>query len=124
MCTCATHREDLSEQHAIAQEIADVLTQRNAVGAVDEDELDEELAQLQQEELDNKMLKTGTIPVHDQVQRLPAVGTGPREFFFLPPLPPFHGLCPRSRSSTLLSFHSSAALLRPVCPDFSQAHVC
>lgn len=42
---------------------------------LDEDELDEELAELQQEELDNKMLETGQVPVTDKVSRLP---TGPQ----------------------------------------------
>lgn len=68
--------EDLREQHAIGDEIAEALTQGNIGQGVDEDELDDELAELQQEELDNKMLKTGTVPVHDQIQRLPNVGTG------------------------------------------------
>jgi len=71
--------EDLREQHAIGDEIAEALTQGNSSIGVDEDELDEELAELQQEELDNKMLKTGTMPVSDQVHRLPNVGTGERE---------------------------------------------
>ena len=61
----------MSDQHAIAQEIADALTQRNAASAVDEDELEDELAMLQQEELDNKMLGTGNVPVHDKID-LPA----------------------------------------------------
>ena len=71
--------EDLREQHAIGDEIAEALTQ-GATNDVDETELDEELAELQQEELDNKMLRTGTVPVSDQVQRLPNVGTGEREY--------------------------------------------
>ncbi|KAK3113213.1 ESCRT-III subunit protein snf7 [Teratosphaeriaceae sp. CCFEE 6253] len=67
--------EDLREQHAIGEEIAEALTQGNVGQGVDEDELDEELAELQQEELDNKMLRTGSVPVSDQIQRMPAVGT-------------------------------------------------
>ncbi|KAK3679054.1 ESCRT-III subunit protein snf7 [Recurvomyces mirabilis] len=68
--------EDLREEHAIAEEIAEALTQGSIGQGVDEDELDEELAELQQEELDNKMLKTGSVPVSDQIQRMPAVNTG------------------------------------------------
>ncbi|TKA62431.1 Vacuolar-sorting protein SNF7 [Friedmanniomyces simplex] len=68
--------EDLREQHAIGEEIAEALTQGNIGQGVDEDELDEELAELQQEELDNKMLRTGSVPVSDQIQRMPTVGTG------------------------------------------------
>lgn len=40
--------------------------------AVDEDELDEELAELQQEQLDAKMINTGSVPVGDQISGLPA----------------------------------------------------
>lgn len=72
--------EDLREQHAIGEEIAEALTQGNTGNMVDEDELDDELAELQQEELDNKMLKTGTVPVSDQVQRLPSVGNQESEY--------------------------------------------
>ena len=72
--------EDLREQHAIGEEIAEALTQGSVGQGVDEDELDEELADLQQEELDNKMLKTGTVPVSDQIQRLPNAAQGEREY--------------------------------------------
>lgn len=72
--------EDLREQHAIGEEIADALTQGNAAQGVDEDELEDELAELQQEELDNKMLKTGSVPVSDQIQRLPNQPVGEREY--------------------------------------------
>lgn len=72
--------EDLREQHAIGEEIADALTQGNSMQGVDEDELDEELAELQQEELDNKMLGTGAVPVNDQIQRLPNQPVGERKF--------------------------------------------
>lgn len=71
--------ENLRDQHAIGEEIADALTQGNNLQGLDEDELDEELAELQQEELDNKMLKTGNVPVSDHVStlsRLPNQPTG------------------------------------------------
>ncbi|CAK1356946.1 Vacuolar-sorting protein SNF7 [Cercospora beticola] len=68
--------EDLREQHAIGEEIADALTQGNSMQGVDEDELEDELAELQQEELDNKMLHTGNVPVSDQISRLPNQPTG------------------------------------------------
>ena len=40
---------------------------------IDEDELDEELAELQQEKLDEQMLNTGNVPIHDapSSQKLP-----------------------------------------------------
>jgi charged multivesicular body protein 4 len=31
---------------------------------------------MEQEQIDEKMLKTGTIPVNDELSRLPAVGNG------------------------------------------------
>lgn len=71
--------EDLEEQHAISKEIASALTQGSAVNAVDDDELEAEFADLQQEELDNKMLKTGNVPVSDQVSRLPNAAQGERK---------------------------------------------
>lgn len=71
--------EDLREQHAIGEEIADALTQGNQMQGVDEDELEDELAELQQEELDNKMLKTGNVPVSDQLSRLPNRPVGESE---------------------------------------------
>lgn len=71
--------EDLEEQHAISKEIASALTQGSTANAVDDDELESELADLQQEELDNTMLKTGTMPVHDQVHRMPSVNNTERE---------------------------------------------
>ena len=74
--------EDLEEQHAISNEIASALTQGSTANAVDDDELESELADLQQEELDNTMLKTGTMPVHDQVHRMPSVNNTEREFSF------------------------------------------
>lgn len=68
--------EDLEEQHAISNEIASALTQGAGANAVDEEDLDEELAALQQKELDSNMLKTGSVPVSDQVHRLPSAATG------------------------------------------------
>ncbi|KAF2230704.1 Snf7-domain-containing protein [Viridothelium virens] len=68
--------EDLREQHAIGEEISGALTQTPIGQGVDEDELDEELQELQQEQLDEKMLKTGTVPVGDEVHRLPTAHKG------------------------------------------------
>ena len=47
---------------------------------VDESELDDELAEMEQEQLDNKMLKTGTVPVGDEIHRLPAAANGERTY--------------------------------------------
>lgn len=82
------NRADLEEQHAISEEIADALSSAPLGQHVDEDELDEELAELQQEQLDEKMMKTGHVPVGDTVDRLPTVSGREREFFLVL-LPPF-----------------------------------
>jgi charged multivesicular body protein 4 len=64
-------REVLREQHAIGDEISEAITSGVATSAIDEDDLDEELAELQQEQLDEQMLNTGPVPVGDKVGRLP-----------------------------------------------------
>ncbi|KAF2264983.1 vacuolar-sorting protein-like protein snf7, partial [Lojkania enalia] len=65
--------EGLRDQHAIGQEISEAITQGVGNTGIDEDELDEELAELQQEQLDEQMLNTGTVPVGDKVGKLPTV---------------------------------------------------
>jgi charged multivesicular body protein 4 len=74
-------REDLREQHAIQAEINEALKQGANVDALDEDELEAEFEDLQQEELDNKMLKSGAVP-QDQLQRLPTPAGGECKFPF------------------------------------------
>ena len=76
MLTNLLYREDLREQHAIGEEISEAITQSVGAQHVDEDELDEELADLQQEELDNRMLNTGNVPVGDKVHQLPTAAQG------------------------------------------------
>lgn len=76
--TCL-NREELREQHAIGEEISEAIGQPMGQ-TLDEDELDEELAELQQEELDNKMLETGQVPVTDKVSRLPTGPQGERKW--------------------------------------------
>jgi len=68
--------EELREQHALGEEIANAITTAPLGEVIDESELDEELAELEQEQLDDKMLKTGTVPVSDEIQRLPAAANG------------------------------------------------
>jgi charged multivesicular body protein 4 len=69
------NREELREQHAIGEEIGEAITQSIGNQGLDETELDEELEALQQEELDNKMLKTGIVPA-DPISRLPSAPEG------------------------------------------------
>ena len=75
-------REKLREQHALGEEIASAITSAPIGEAVDESELDDELAELEQEHLDNKMLKTGTVPVSDEIHRLPAAANGESKLSF------------------------------------------
>lgn len=60
----------------MGEEIANAITSAPIGEPVDEDELNEELAELEQEQLDNRMLKTGTVPVSDEIHRLPAAANG------------------------------------------------
>lgn len=80
-------REKLREQQALADDIAGVITSTPFGEAVDEGELEDELANLEQETIDERMVKTGTIPVADQLNRLPVAGNGERTSF---PFPPFY----------------------------------
>ncbi|KAB8627248.1 hypothetical protein FH972_026081 [Carpinus fangiana] len=69
--------EDLRDQHAIGEEIADALTQGAVTaGMADEDELQDELDEMMKEELDEKMLKSGSVPVGDRVDMLPTPQQG------------------------------------------------
>ncbi len=47
---------------------------------IDEDELEADLAALEQENLDEKMLKTGTVPVADSLNSLPSGVNGECKF--------------------------------------------
>lgn len=71
------HREQLREEHAVAEEIADAITQSVGQNATDEMDLEEEFERLQEQELTNKMLDTGSVPVNDQVNKAPAVPATP-----------------------------------------------
>ncbi|KAF1965142.1 vacuolar-sorting protein-like protein snf7 [Bimuria novae-zelandiae CBS 107.79] len=64
--------EGLREQHAIGDEISEAITSGVTTSAIDEDDLEDELAELQQEALDEQMLNTGPVPVGDKVGRLPS----------------------------------------------------
>ena len=60
---------------------------------IDEDELEADLAALEQENLDEKMLTTGTMPVADSLNRLPKAANGERKYplYQRPPFP--HRAC-------------------------------
>ncbi len=56
-------RDKIREQNELSDEIVNALTSSSLSNAVDEQDLEDELDQLQQEQLDEAMLKTGTVPV-------------------------------------------------------------
>ncbi|KAK9415382.1 putative Vacuolar-sorting protein SNF7 [Seiridium cardinale] len=66
----------LQEQNALSEEIVNAITSNQIGEPIDEDELDEELEAMQQEQLDEQMLKSGTVPVSDSIHRLPSVANG------------------------------------------------
>lgn len=57
---------------------------------IDEDELEAELATMEQEKLDEDMLKTGTLPVTSPLNRLPNGPTGDSKSLVSSPLSLFH----------------------------------
>ncbi|KAI1467849.1 Snf7-domain-containing protein [Daldinia caldariorum] len=67
-------RDKLREQNALSEEIVAAITSAHIGETVDDTELDEELDALMQEQLDKKMLESGTVPVSDAIHRMPAVG--------------------------------------------------
>ncbi len=69
----------MREQNALSDEIVGAMNDVNIGNAVDEADLEDELEALQQEALDEQMLKTGSVPVSDAVQRLPAAANGERK---------------------------------------------
>lgn len=60
----------------MGEEIASAITSAPIGEPIDETDLDEALAAMEQEQLDNKMLETGTVPVADEIHRLPAAANG------------------------------------------------
>lgn len=74
-------RDKLREQHALGEEIANAITSAPIGEQIDETELENELAELEQEQMDEQLLKTGTVPVSDQIHRLPTVAQNKGEHF-------------------------------------------
>ena len=73
--------DELREQHALGEEIASAITNAPLGEPVDETELEEELEGLEQEAMDERMLKSGTVPVGGEVARLPSVSNGPSKCY-------------------------------------------
>ncbi|EOO04022.1 putative vacuolar-sorting protein snf7 protein [Phaeoacremonium minimum UCRPA7] len=68
--------DKLREQNALSEEIVNAITSNQIGEAIDDADLEDELEQMQQEQLDEQMLKTGTVPVSDQIQHMPAAANG------------------------------------------------
>lgn len=68
--------DELREQQQLGEEIASAIQNASMGEGVDEAELEEELEGLEQEALDEKMLRTGTVPVGGELSRIPAVPGG------------------------------------------------
>lgn len=69
-------REKIREQNALSEEIVNAITSNTLGEVVDDADLENELEQMQQEELDEQMLKTGSVPVSDAIQHMPAAANG------------------------------------------------
>ncbi|KAI1619677.1 Snf7-domain-containing protein [Exophiala viscosa] len=69
--------DELREQHALGEEIASAITNAPIGEPLDEADLEEELEGLEQEAMDERMLKTGPTPVGGEVSRLPSVSNAP-----------------------------------------------
>lgn len=50
---------------------------------IDEDELESELNQMEQEKVDETILRGGPVPVGDSIGKMPTVDAGPGESSFL-----------------------------------------
>lgn len=64
--------DKLREQNAFSEEIGEAMSAPGIGQGVDEVDLEAELEELQQEQLDEQMLKTGTVPVADAVHKMPS----------------------------------------------------
>ncbi|KAK5057715.1 ESCRT-III subunit protein snf7 [Exophiala bonariae] len=69
--------DELREQHALGEEIANAITNAPLGEPIDDADLEDELEGLEQEAMDERMLKTGPTPVTGEINRLPSVSTGP-----------------------------------------------
>ncbi|KAH6636770.1 Snf7-domain-containing protein [Chaetomium tenue] len=67
--------DKLQEYNRLNEEIAEAMGSVNVGPQLDDTELEDELEALQQQDLEDKMLETGAVPV-DSIQRLPTVANG------------------------------------------------
>ena len=67
--------DELREQQQLGEEIANAITSAPLGEQIDEGELEDELEGLEQEAMDERMLKTGTVPVSSELVGAPRVPT-------------------------------------------------
>lgn len=72
--------DELREQHALGEEIASAITNAPIGEPIDEADLEDELEGMEQEAMDERMLKTGPTPVGGELAKAPAVSNQPRKF--------------------------------------------
>ncbi|EEP77135.1 vacuolar sorting protein snf-7 [Uncinocarpus reesii 1704] len=68
--------DQVREQHALTEEISYAITNTSIGEPVDDSELDAELEGMEQAAIDERMLKTGTVPVGDRLNTLPSAANG------------------------------------------------
>lgn len=68
----------------LSEEIVNAISNAPIGEPLDETELDDELENMQQEQIEERMLKPGPVPVGDQLDRLPAAANGERKFHACP----------------------------------------
>lgn len=61
----------LRDQNALSEEIVNAITGNQLGTPIDDDELEAELEDMQQEQVDEQILKTGNVPVSDAVAKMP-----------------------------------------------------
>ena len=71
--------DELREQQQLGEEIANAITSAPIGEPVDEGELEDELEGLEQEMLDERMVKAGGVPVGGELERAPALPSVPGE---------------------------------------------
>jgi charged multivesicular body protein 4 len=73
-------RDQLAEANRLNEEIAEAMGSIQVGAALDETELEDELEELQQQEIEHKMLNTGAVAV----DRLPTVANGESKLIYGP----------------------------------------
>lgn len=79
ICAANRTRDKLKEQQSLSDEIATAITSNPLGEQPDEEDLENELEGMEQEAMDERMLNTGTVPVADQLNQLPAPANAERK---------------------------------------------